>query len=226
MRSKIILFAALLMGIVTTALFFNYMKQYDVASAANETTVEVVAAKQEIKVNTIITNGMLQIVKIPANGVHPQALKNAALAEGKVAASDLAAGEVLLPHHLKDQKEEALFVSKKVKDGYRAVSLGVNLVQSVANLIEPEDYVDLVYTEENKDTHVFTSTVILENVRVLAIGRRMIEADTITPYAEFANVTLEVKPADGVNVINADEKGPVSLMLHSRVVQEDGGKKP
>jgi pilus assembly protein CpaB len=225
MRSKLILVAALLMGIVTTVLFFNYMKQYNVAAAASETTVEVVAAKQDIKQNTVITAAMLQMVKLPANGVHPQAVKSAVMAEGKVAASDLAAGEVLLPHHLKDQKEEALFVSKKIKDGYRAVSLGVNLVQSVSNLIEPEDYVDLVLTEQDKNSQTVTSTVILENVRVLAIGRRMVQADVTTPYAEYATVTLEVKQADGVAVINAGGKGPVSLMLHSRVVQKDGGAK-
>ncbi|WP_123043086.1 Flp pilus assembly protein CpaB [Cohnella candidum] len=226
MRSKIILMAALVMGIVTTVLFFNYMKKYDAAAAVNETFVSVVAAKQEIKENTKITGAMLQTIQIPANGVHASTIKDLALAEGKVAASDLAAGEVILANHIKDQQAEAQFVSKKVRDGYRAVSLGVNLVQSVSNLIEPEDYVDLVFTETDPDTKKVQSSILLENVRVLAIGRRMVQADATTEYVEYATVTLEVKPEDGVTVINSDEKGPVSLMLHSRVVQEDGGSKP
>ncbi|WP_276355201.1 Flp pilus assembly protein CpaB [Cohnella caldifontis] len=226
MRSKLILLAALLMGIATTVLFFDYMKKYDAAAAASETFVQVAAAKQEIKENTKITGDMLLIVRIPANAVHPSTIKDPALAAGKLAASDLAAGEVLLANHLKDQKEEAMFVSKKIREGYRAVSLGVNLVQSVSNLIEPDDYVDLVTTESNKESGTTESRILLENVRVLAIGRRMVEADATTPYVEYASVTLEVKPEDGVKVVNSDEKGPVSLMLHSRIVQEDGGSEP
>lgn len=226
MRAKWLLLAALLMGIATTVLFFNYMKKYDAAAAASETLVRVVAAKQDIRMNTQITAGMLETVPLPANAVHATTIKNAALAVGKVAASDLAAGEVLLAGHIKDQREEAMFVSKKIRDGYRAVSLGVNLVQSVSNLIEPDDYVDLVYTESDKASGQTVSQIILENVRVLAIGRRMVQADASTPYVEYASVTLEVKPQDGVKVVNADEKGQVSLLLHSRIVREDGGNMP
>lgn len=213
------------MGIVTTVLFYNYMQKYDAAETAAETFVQVVAAKQDIKENTIITGAMLEMIEIPAGAVHVQTIKEPKQAEGKVAAANLAAGEVLLANHISDQIEEALYVSKKIKEGYRAVSLGVNLVQSVTNLIEPEDYVDLVYLETDKETGEMIPSLILEKVRVLAIGRRMVQADTGTEYVEYAAVTLEVKPEDGVKVIYADERGTVSLMLHSRVVQEDGGNR-
>ncbi|RAP73727.1 Flp pilus assembly protein CpaB [Paenibacillus montanisoli] len=231
MRSKLVLIAALLMGIVTTVLFFNYMKQYKEVPAAKESLVRVVAVKQDIKKNTKLTAGMLQIVQVPASAVHAKTLRNQADAEGKISASDLAAGEMLLANHLKDQEEEAQFVSKKVRDGYRAVSIGVNIVQSVSNLIEPGDYVDVVYTRvdetkldaTNKDKpKPYISTVLLENAHVLAIGRRMVEAAADTPYAEYAQVTLELKPEDGVKVINADENPDwtVSLMLNSRIVKD------
>jgi pilus assembly protein CpaB len=225
MRSKLILTAALLMGIVTTVLFFNYMKQYKEAPAfKNDKLISVVAAKQDIPENTKISPGMLEIKQIPESGVHAQALKNSKDVEGKIAAANLAAGEILLPNHLKDQKEEAMFVSKKVRDGYRAVSIGVNIVQSVSNLIEPGDFVDVVYTTKDKVTKTLLSEIILENVHVLAIGRRMVEAESETPYVEYSQVTLELIPADGVKVINADEDSDpdakVGLMLHSRIVKD------
>jgi pilus assembly protein CpaB len=220
MRSKIILAAALVMGLITTILFFNYMSEFDQAAADSETLVSVVAAKQDIGANTMLTAGQLQIIQVPAKGAHPLALKSMAEADGKVAAAQLAAGEVLLPHHLNDQQAEALFVSKKIKDGYRAFSVGVNLVQSVSNLIEPGDYVDVIMTVEDKATEKLVSTVVLENVHVLAIGRRMVEARTDTPYVEYASVTLEAKQLDGVKVIHADEEGTISLMLHGRPVEE------
>lgn len=225
MRSKLILIAALLMGIVTTVLFFNYMKQYKEAPALSRNLISVVAVKQEVRENTKLSAGMLEVVQIPMESAHPSALKNPGDAVGKVTASNLAAGEVLLSNHLKIQQEEAQFVSKKVSDGYRAVSVGVNIVQSVSNLIEPGDFVDVVFTKPDKLTEERISTVLLENVHVLSIGRRMVEAEVDTLHVEYSQVTLELKPTDGIKVINADEDpdGIVSLMLHSRIVK-DGTK--
>jgi pilus assembly protein CpaB len=215
MRSKLILIMALVMGIVTTVLFFNYMKQFDDASLVNENLTDVVAAKQMIKKNELVTAAALQIIKVPTKGLHAQTVKTVDEAVGKISNTDLAPGEVLLSHHLQSEKEEALLVSRKVQDGYRALSVGVNLVRSVSNLIEPND---VVSTPNDKTNVAVVSTLILENVRVLAVGRRMIESGTDTPYVEYSSVTLEVKPQDGVNVINAGEKGSISLMLHTRVV--------
>jgi pilus assembly protein CpaB len=217
MRSKIILVMALLMGLVTTVLFFNYMKKFDQVKAADESVVTVVAAKLAIKANTKITPELLQTIQIPAAHVLPQAVRNSTDAAGKIAVMDMAPGEILLSHHLKNQEEEALFVSKKVQEGYRAVTAGVNLVQSVSNLIEPGDYVDVVLTLTDKQLDRVISTTINENLRVLAIGRRMVEAKSDTPYAEFSTVTLEVKPEDAVKIVNADERGNINLLLRSRI---------
>jgi pilus assembly protein CpaB len=217
MRSKIILVMALLMGLVTTVLFFNYMKKFDQVKAADESVVTVVAAKLAIKANTKITPELLQTIQIPAAHVLPQAVRNSTDAAGKIAVMDMAPGEILLSHHLKNQEEEALFVSKKVQEGYRAVTVGVNLVQSVSNLIEPGDYVDVVLTLTDKQLDRVISTTINENLRVLAIGRRMVEAKSDTPYAEFSTVTLEVKPEDAVKIVNADERGNINLLLRSRI---------
>jgi pilus assembly protein CpaB len=223
MRSKLILIAALLMGVATTVLFFNYMKQYKEAPAfKNDNLINVVAVTQEIRENTQISSGMLEIKQIPESGSHAQALKDPKDEVGKIAAANLTAGEILLPNHLMDQKEEAMFVSKKVRDGYRAVSIGPSIVQSVSNLIEPGDFVDVVFSKKDKVTGEWLSKIILDNVHVLAIGRRMVEAVPETPYVEYAQVTLELKPEDGVKAINADEdpddNATVSLMLHSRIV--------
>lgn len=218
MRSKLILIMALVMGIMTTVLFFNYMKKFDEASLVNESLTDVVTAKQVIKKNELVTAAALQIVKVPTIGLHVQTVKTVDEVVGKISNTDLAPGEVLLSHHLQNEKEEALFVSRKVKDGYRALSVGVNLVRSVSNLIEPNDFVDVVSTPSDKTNVAVISTLILENVRVLAVGRRMIESGTDTAYVEYSSVTLEVKPQDGVNIVNAGEKGNVSLMLHTRVV--------
>ncbi len=227
MRSKIILIAALLMGAATTLLFFNYTKQYKEAPAiANDKLVEVVAVKMNLRENTILTASMLEVKQLPESGVHPQTVRNPQDAIGKLSSADLTAGEALLATRIKDQQEEALFVSKKIREGYRAASVGVNIVQSVSNLIEPNDYVDIVYNKKDKDTGRMDSHILLENVHVLAIARRMVEAVPETPAEEYAQVTLELLPIDGIKLISADEDSDVtlSMMLHSRVVEKDKEK--
>jgi pilus assembly protein CpaB len=225
MRSKIILISALIMGLVTTFLFFNYMKQFDHTKAANENMVGVVVAKQQIKRNQKMQADMLEIKQVPSLSVHPQAIKTIKEAEGKFADATLEVGEVLLGNHVKASKDESAVVAKKVQSGFRAVSLGVNIVQSVSNLIEPDDYVDVIVTIPSKDDkQIESSTVLLEKIHVLAVGRRMVEADSEHPYAEYTTVTLEVKPEDVPKLINTTERFKVSLSLYSRIVP-DAAKK-
>jgi pilus assembly protein CpaB len=225
MRSKIILISALIMGLVTTFLFFNYMKQFDHTKAANENMVGVVVAKQQIKRNQKMQADMLEIKQVPSLSVHPQAIKTIKEAEGKFADATLEVGEVLLSNHVKASKDESAVVAKKVQSGFRAVSLGVNIVQSVSNLIEPDDYVDVIVTIPSKDDkQIESSTVLLEKIHVLAVGRRMVEADSEHPYAEYTTVTLEVKPEDVPKLINTTERFKVSLSLYSRIVP-DAAKK-
>ena len=156
MRSKLILFLALVMGGITTFLFFNYMKQFDTAKVVNENTVEVVVASEKIEENERISSDKLKIVQLPSQGLHPQTVRSKKEVEGKYATSAIEADEPILTHRIQSSKEETLFVSRKVKEGYRAVSIGVNIVQSVSNLIEPEDIVDVIASEkvkiDNKDT--------------------------------------------------------------------------
>jgi pilus assembly protein CpaB len=221
MRSRIIFIAAIIMGLVTTFLFFNYMKQYNQTTTVNENMVDVVAAKQPIKRNQQIQAGLLEIRKVPSLGVHPQAVKSVKDAEGKFADADIETGEVLLSNHIKASQDEAAIVAKKVQNGFRAVSVGVNLVQSVSNLIEPDDYVDVIVTIPAKDDkQLETSTVLLEKIRVLAVGRRMVEVDEKHPYADYTSVTLEVKPGDVPRLVNADERFTISLALNTRVVAQ------
>jgi len=221
MKSKLILILALLMGAITTYLFYNYMKQFDSATKINDNTVEVVVAKQKIKENTMLTADLVEVIQLPENGIHAQAIRELSSVKG-YATADIEAGEQILAHRMKEAKEEELFVSKKIKEGYRAVSVGLNIVQSVTNLIEPEDYVDIVSSIKNENTNEIHSQIILKKVRVLAIGRKLIESTSKEEYVEYTAVTLELKPEESVRLINAAEQGNVQMILHTRVTASKG----
>lgn len=222
MRSKIILLLALLLGAVTTFLFFQYMQQFDEEAVKNESMVEVVVAAEKIKENQRITANMLEIAEVPEAGLYPETVRNSTEIDGKYATATIEVGEAILTHRVKSEKEENIFISRKIKDGFRAVSVGVNFVQSISNLIEPDDEVDVVFSEviklEENETTIKTEQ-ILSKVRVLAVGRKMIAATSEEEeYVEYSSVSLELKPQDAVKLINASERGNIQFTLHTRVL--------
>lgn len=225
MKPKILLLLSVVMGIITTFLFYQYMKQVGGAHTASVHTVGVVAAKETIEKNETITASMLEMVQVPENAVQPGAIQNISDAEGKLATSMIENGEQVLAHRLASEKDESVYVSRKVHDGYRAISIGVDLDQSVSNLIEPEDVVDVIVTKTTKDQAnqpVPQTVILLQGVRVLAIGRQMqTPEETKEPYKEYSDVTLEVKPEDAVNLINATEQGKIYLILERRPLMND-----
>jgi pilus assembly protein CpaB len=218
MRSKFILLSAVLMGMVTTLLFYQYTKKISVEKTATAKTVEIVVAKEKIEKNETITAKKLKVVQMPEKAVLPQSLKSVGDAEGKIATSVIEKDEPVLSHHLVSAQEEGVYVSRKVREGYRAVSVGVNFNQSISNLMEPEDMVDVVFTKEVKDQTIPPeTTMLLQKVRVLAVGRQIVTPDqSKEKYVEYSSVTLEVKPEDAMKLINASEQGKIQFILYKR----------
>ncbi|MDC3413647.1 Flp pilus assembly protein CpaB [Terrihalobacillus insolitus] len=130
MRASVIFILALAMGGLTTVLLFTYLNDEGKAEV-KKNMVQVVRATEDIEQNTTITNDMLETVEVSENEVHPQAVKNKKEAEGRFATGRIVKGEILLSHRLQTQVDEKRIVSNKIKPGFRAVSVGVNAVQSV-----------------------------------------------------------------------------------------------
>lgn len=216
---------SLLMGIITSLLFYQYMKQLKVEKVAAVQTVEIVVAKEKIDKNERVLPEKLKLVKIPEKSVLPQSLKTFEEADGKIATTVIEKGEPILPHRLISEKEESVYVSRKIREGYRAVSVGVNINQSVSNLIEPEDEVDVVFTMANKGTANQSppeSSILLQKARVLAVGRKIVTSeDSKEPYVEYSSVTVEVKPDDAVKLINASEQGKIHFLLNKRPIMDE-----
>jgi len=102
----------------------------------------------------------------------------------------------------------------KIAEGARAVSIGVSDVTAVAKMIQPEDYVDIVYTKDGQ------TNILLENVRVLAVGKILTDATTDEKNAETADygtITLQLYPGDIVKVVNADEVGALKFVLRGKL---------
>lgn len=224
MKSKYILIGALIFAIATTVLFGKYIKDLDKKYRNDKNMVQVVTLKQDISKNTKITKEMLEIKPLSSNAVHPEAIKKVEDIEGSYTLVDMKAGEVLFSNRFSNQMKEKELLTRKIREGNRAVSIEVNYVESVSTMIEPEDYVDVYFTEKGAST-----AKILDNIRVLAVGKRIVEKagssqgssdkakEEGTNQVEYTSVTLELTPDQAISIINADERGNIKFALRSKI---------
>jgi pilus assembly protein CpaB len=226
MKSKFILIIAFAMAVITTFLLRQYISGIESKFKGEQKKISIVVPKTDIKKNQRVTKDNFELKEFNAGSVHTDAVKKVEDIVGKYALIDMKAGEVLFADRFINEFEENKLITRKIKDGYRAVAIGVNYVESVANLIQPEDYVDIVYSFGDNTANKNVQTVTLfENVRVLSVGSRMIEKDsnntnsnkTDQTVIEYTSITVELKPEDIVKLVNADEKGNIRFILRSKL---------
>lgn len=234
MKSKYILIIALVMAVLTTIMFGKYLKDLDKRYKSGKDLVEVVVLKQDVKANQRITKEMLEVKSYHAGSVHPDAVKKIQDIEGDYADVDMKAGEVLLPMRFINQVKEQEALTKKIKEGNRAISIEVNFVESVSTMIEPENYVDVLFSEKLSGGGVNTQ-LLIENVRVLAVGKKIAETQNSSSVTEvkdaaggaenntqaaYNSVTLELNPEQIKTIVNADERGNIKFVLRSKLEQK------
>lgn len=225
MRSRTLFLLAIIMGLITTLVFAYSFSSQNKESDEPVETKEVVVSVQAIEENTLITEEMLTLATRPKTAVHSSSLTALTDVVGKLATTRIEAEEVLLPARVQSTQEVDDMVSKKITAGQRAISIRANLVQSVSNLIESEDFVDIIYSQPEASTTepVVKSSVLFSKVRVLAIGQKMTIRDENDELVEYTSVTLEMSPEDSVTLVQAHETGSfleasLHLTLHRREV--------
>ncbi|MFC4737267.1 Flp pilus assembly protein CpaB [Bacillus daqingensis] len=221
MKAKRILLLAVLAGLITTGLFYMYVNEAAGSQPDPPVMTKVTAAAVDIDQYTELKEDMLTVKQVPEEDVHPEAVANPEEIIGRFAAAPIREGELVMYHRLDGEGLESDYVSKKLSSGSRAISISVDFVRSVSNLIEPEDTVDIVLSEE-KEAGPIETTMLLENVRVLAVGERMVETNEEEGTEdEYHAVTFELKPEEALSVIQASERGSLQLALHSKRDQPD-----
>ncbi len=213
MKTKLILIIALIMAIITTVLFRQYVINLEKKYRSQNNIITIVVPKVDIKKNQLVSKDMLEFKEVSSSSVHPQALKKFEEVVGKYAVTDIKSGEVLLPLRFTDQYSENQTITRKIQSGNRAVSIGVSDVKAVSKLIEPEDYVDVIYTVNGQ------TSILLENIRVIAVGKSLIQSTKSKDNnaEDYGTVTLEVSPTDAVKIINADETGNIKFVLRGQL---------
>ncbi|MEK6266334.1 MAG: Flp pilus assembly protein CpaB [Clostridium sp.] len=225
MKSKSILIIALIMACITTFLFMKFLTGLENKYKGEQKRITIVVPKADIKKNQMVTVENFELKEFIAEAVHPEAVAKIEDVVGNYALIDMKAGEVLFATRFSNMLQESELITRKIKEGYRAIAIGVNYEESVATLIQPEDYVDVISTtpDDANDKKLHTTT-LFHNVRVLAVGKRIVEKDkntstdkTVEEEDEYSCVTVELKPEDIMKIVNADESGNIKFVLISKI---------
>ena len=111
-------------------------------------------------------------------------------------------------------------VPATIEPGMRAISVQISDTSGVAGLIQPNSRVDVLFTRPGSMAEAVTS-VILQNIKVLAIGRLVQVGQTLDPKAPRMPVaTLLMSPEDAQKLELAKNQGKISLSLRNPLDHE------
>jgi pilus assembly protein CpaB len=197
------------------------------APVVQEKMDQVLVASMEIPVGTQVTMDKLRWQNWPTASVSPLMLTKGNSPQGlEEITGSIARAPTLDGEPIRKDKmikgANGGFMSAILPTGMRAVA--INIVSSGAKtaggFVLPNDRVDIIRTgrdEENtkqRQTDIFTSDTILQNIRVLAIGQNVQERNG-EKVVVGETATLEVDPKQAELITLAQRTGDLALVLRS-----------
>jgi pilus assembly protein CpaB len=191
--------------------WFLYAKTTAPKELARQT---VMAAVRDLPLGATIKKADVKAVGFLEKDVPTGALATAEQAVGRVALYPISKNEPLTAGKV-SSVNGADGITATIPAGYRAVSVPVTDVSGVSGLVLPGSRVDVLFTRPGTMAEAITST-ILQNVKVLAVGRAIFPNQTVDPKAAKMPVaTLIVTPVDAQKLELAKNEGKISLTLRN-----------
>lgn len=213
---------ALILAIITGVLLYRYLDSVSEPVVVEVIKSNVVVAVADIPANIPITAEMIKSTKLPEESVHNLAVKDINEVIGKVSSSVIIQGEQVLSSKLITPGVGNGTLAYKIEEGMRAITVAVSNTTGLSNMIIPENRVDIIglYSVEveqpDGDTKTIDyTTMLLENVRVLAVDDKMTEQDKASSEEEYVTLTLEVTPLEALEVSMTEYKSSLRAILRS-----------
>ena len=194
-------------------------------------SVEVLAAARQLPVGTLLGEGDLTVREVETAAVRSNHVAVSRKIElttlfGHAMRAEVEAGELLTWSAVVGPGQRG-FLAAALRPGMRAVTIQLGKGARHAGLIDPGDRVDVILTAMIKAAadvnpqSVFSRTII-ENVRVVAVDRRIETVvppgdttDTEVKRTEIVTATLEVSPAQANRLVLGEREGSLSLAVRS-----------
>jgi pilus assembly protein CpaB len=222
-RSTTILIAVVL-ALGTGLLLFNYLNT--VSHTAQAVPLRsVVVATREIQPRTIITPDMVTLADRSQDSVDPDVSTNLGAVVGQMAFIDIPAGSSLSTAKIGHLAAGGL--TMRVPVGQRAMSIALDPVKGVADLLQAGDHVDVIaVTQPHGSDQLPRVATILRDKVVLAMGSTMQAPAAGAVAAAAANAssagdtavqtaTLAVLPREAAILALADLNATLRLTLRS-----------
>jgi len=216
MKAKTIVPLAIGLGIGVMAIRMG-KDMMNRAAGSQGATQTVVVSVAEIEAASKIAAPMLTTTKMPAALVPHNAFVDPKAVTDRVSASMIPAG-VLITEAMLAPPGTQPGLSSRIPDGFRAVGVRVDEASSVGGFITPGSYVDVsaVWTERVENQDRTNSRIILQNVRVGAVGQSLNSTGPDGKSAQLSrSVTLLVKPEDVPKLQMAALKGSIQIALRN-----------
>ena len=226
MKQKLLLLAAVFFGFLAFILSYRQIQHEREKLQRGSVTEIVIKVTRNMAAGEEITEADIARLEIQRSANLPYAMREipwsqSASVIGRKLETSVSAGTPLLATDLKALSQRQGF-NGIIRPGMRAISIAVDNVGSVSNLVMPNDNVDIIGTfhfpDVKGDASLDTVTLtILQNVKILAVGNRWgnryLSPDE--PRSAYGTVTILVWPEEVEMLIFAAKKGSLSLSLRN-----------
>lgn len=218
LNKKIFIFA-LMLALITASLTYNYLNQIKEANTTMETKIILVAAVNILPGQKISPN-MLKEIEVRKDSYTETGVQNKNEIINKTAKEKILQGETIPSERLIQEDEKGL--SYIIPEGKRALSIAINEFSGVADMIKPNDFVDIyvtvselsINTQDSTIVYPKTSILLLQNIQILAVSKQVLKTDNErTDIPSKYAVTLAVAPSDGEKLVLGEEVGNIKLGL-------------
>jgi pilus assembly protein CpaB len=182
-RRVLILVIAAVVAAVAAGSTWLYISGADNRAYANAQLVHVFRVKQAVAKGLpgeqAIVKGLIVAGEMPTKFRPEAAINSLDEIRGKVALTALSPGQVVVAGQFVDSKMTTSAFSQRIPTGQVAISVQVDQVRGVSNLVGPGDKVNLLVTTPDSER------TLLQNIDVLAVGASA--APSADPQAAAAN---------------------------------------
>jgi pilus assembly protein CpaB len=227
-RALIVVALGGLIGLATSLWAYQWLQdvteQTRLDMEAKSRTIPIAVAAADLAWGAVLADDAVRMVPFPADTVPEGHFASAETLKGRVVIMDVKQHEPILESKLAPATVTSGGVAAVTHPEKRAVAVKVDDVVAVGGFIKPGDRVDVLTTVRRPGkTDDPVTKVVLENVRVLAMGQdteRAAQTDKAAKNQETklsvpSVMTLEVAPDEAEKLALASTEGKVQLALRN-----------
>jgi pilus assembly protein CpaB len=224
--NRLALVVAIVLGVLSILGIRFYVEkikaQYDVAAQL----VDLPVAAHDLRQGEVVTEKDIQMRKFPRailEGLGKYMDDKVVIEGSKIVVPEIKQGEVF---RQADFRRPTAQRNLRIGEGYRALTIALNVVNTVGGMLKPTDVVDVVLTSEFKIVSGPTAQVgkglkvtrtVLKKVQILALDDK---TDPENVFNDYTTATLQVTPDDANKLLNGIDTGSVIHILKLEAKEE------